>query len=147
MLDAPCVGRGDLAMRKMAGFSLLELIVALIIIGVLATLGLPKYGQVLERSRQAEAITILGTMRGAQLRYYLDNNENYASDPGDLDIDLVAPKFFAYIPLPGSPPDTLLATATRNGVQQTGGGSNYRFDINRAGAIVCRSGDDCAGGP
>lgn len=126
---------------------MLEIMVTLIIMGMLLIIALPKYGRVLERSRQAEAVTLLGALRGAQLRFYVDNNSTYTNDILNLDIDLGTPKFFTYTPLPFSPSDALLATATRNGIQQTGGGAGYRFDINRAGVIVCRSGDDCAGGP
>jgi type IV pilus assembly protein PilE len=131
-------------MRKRAGFTLLEIMVAMIIMGMLITIALPKYGQVLERSRQAEAVTLLGALRGSQLRYYVDNNNTYTSVITNLDIDLGTTKFFTYPSVP--PSDTLLATASRNGVQQTAGTSGYQFSINRNGVIVCSSGD-CAGGP
>ena len=55
------------------GFTLIEIIIALIIVGILAIIALPGYGRVTERSRQAEAISILSVMRGAQLRYSADN--------------------------------------------------------------------------
>jgi prepilin-type N-terminal cleavage/methylation domain-containing protein len=44
-------------------FTLLELIVVIIIIGVLATLGFIQYSRVVEKGRRAEAATNLGALR------------------------------------------------------------------------------------
>lgn len=45
------------------GFTLLEIIIVIIIIGVLATLGFTQYGRMVERSRGAEARAIAGDIR------------------------------------------------------------------------------------
>ena len=45
------------------GFTLLELIVVIIIIGILATLGFVQYTNVIEKGRRAEAASILGSIR------------------------------------------------------------------------------------
>lgn len=45
------------------GFTLLELIVVIIIIGILATLGFAQYTRMIERSRGAEARQVLGGIR------------------------------------------------------------------------------------
>jgi len=45
------------------GFTLLELIVVIIIIGILATLGFSQYTRMIERSRGAEARSVLGNIR------------------------------------------------------------------------------------
>lgn len=54
------------------GFTLLELIIVIIILGVLATLGLTQYGRMVERSRGAEAKSILGDIRKFAAGYYLE---------------------------------------------------------------------------
>jgi type IV pilus assembly protein PilE len=54
------------------GFTLLELVVVIIIIGILATLAITQYGRVTERSRGAEARAILGFIRKQALSYYLE---------------------------------------------------------------------------
>ncbi len=59
-------------MRK--GFTLLELLIVIIIVGVLATLGLTQYAAVVERSRGAEARQILGQLRSVCSAFYMDTN-------------------------------------------------------------------------
>ena len=53
------------------GFTLLELIVVVIIVGVLGSLGFAQYTKVVEKSRTAEAKAILGALRSAQEAYRL----------------------------------------------------------------------------
>jgi len=45
------------------GFTLLELIVVIVIIGILATLGFAQYSRMIERSRGAEGRQVLGAIR------------------------------------------------------------------------------------
>jgi len=59
-------------MRK--GFTLLELVIVLIIIGVLATLAITQYNRMVERSRGAEARQIIGVIRTNQAAYRQDHN-------------------------------------------------------------------------
>ncbi len=57
------------------GFTLMELLVVIIIIGVLASLGLAQYSKVIEKGRTAEAKMILGQLRTAESLYYGENDE------------------------------------------------------------------------
>lgn len=59
---------------KIPGFTLLELIIVIVIIGVLAVLGFTQYSKIVERSRGAEARTILGDLRKMAAGYYLEKN-------------------------------------------------------------------------
>lgn len=52
------------------GFTLLELIIVIVIIGVLATLGFAQYGRMVEGSRGAEARDVIGAMRKMALAFY-----------------------------------------------------------------------------
>ncbi|MFH1128419.1 MAG: prepilin-type N-terminal cleavage/methylation domain-containing protein [Candidatus Omnitrophota bacterium] len=74
-------------MRK--GFTLLELIIVIIIIGVLATLGFTQYTKVVEKGRAAEARAILGSLRTAERAYYLEY-EAFTATLADLGIDAPA---------------------------------------------------------
>ena len=55
------------------GFTLLELIIVIIVVGILASLGFGQYTQTIEKGRAAEARSILGTLRTLQAAYQLEN--------------------------------------------------------------------------
>ena len=63
------------------GFTLVELIIVIIIVGILASIGLTQYNKVVEKSRAAEARMILGTLRSAQIAEYNENG-NYVTVAG-----------------------------------------------------------------
>jgi Tfp pilus assembly protein PilE len=52
---------------------LVELIIVIIIVGILASLGLTQYNEVVEKSRTTEAKVRIGTMRTFVYQYYLEN--------------------------------------------------------------------------
>ncbi len=83
--------------RKVAnrrkGFSLVELSVVVIIIGVLAAFGVPRMLQAVERSKASEAFGYLAAVRGAQERFQAREG-TYTITIADLDIDQDAPKYF-----------------------------------------------------
>jgi type IV pilus assembly protein PilA len=84
------------------GFTLVELAVVIVIIGVLAAFGVPQFLKSVERSKAAEAFNYLSAVRAAQERYlakegvYCDDT-NFAGGTGSsckLDINQVSPKYF-----------------------------------------------------
>lgn len=60
-------------MRGSRGFTLVELLVALLIAAVLAALGWPSYRDVLLRAHRGEARIALLAVQAAQERHYLDH--------------------------------------------------------------------------
>ena len=67
------------------GFTLVELAVVIVIIGVLAAFGVPRFLQSVERSKAAEAFQYLAAVRSAQERY-LSKEGIYAITLDKLDI-------------------------------------------------------------
>ena len=77
-----------------AGFSLVELAVVVVIIGVLAAFAVPRFRASVERSKAAEAFNYLAAVQAAQERYHA-RQSTYADKVADLDIKLSAPKYFS----------------------------------------------------
>jgi type IV pilus assembly protein PilA len=75
------------------GFTLVELAVVIVIIGVLAAFGVPRFLKSVERSKAAEAFQYLSAIRAAQERY-LAKEGIYCSTPSSLDITQNQPKYF-----------------------------------------------------
>lgn len=59
--------------RNQRGFTLIELMIVVTIIGVLATVAIPMYQVVPERSKSTEAVTALGLVRSAMRVYYAEH--------------------------------------------------------------------------
>jgi prepilin-type N-terminal cleavage/methylation domain-containing protein len=117
------------------GFTLVELAVVIVIIGVLAAFGVPQFLKSVERSKAAEAFNYLSAVRSAQERYVAKEGA-YADSAtsGSLDINQVAPKYFdvgtitASHSNPASPSWEL--TLTRKTATSSYGGYTVRFTQN-----------------
>ena len=70
---------------RLGGFTLIELLVVVLIIGILAAMALPQYFKAVERSRMAEAVTLLDSIVKAQHRKYMQRNR-YAWNFESLDV-------------------------------------------------------------
>ena len=83
--------------KSRRGFTLVELAVVIVIIGVLAAFGVPKFLNSVERSKAAEAFAYLSALRTAEERFQAKEGV-YTADATKLDITMQPPKYFT----PGS---------------------------------------------
>ena len=73
--------------RLRRGFSLLEVMIVVVIIGILTTLAYPSLGGYLQRSKQTEAKVGLSAVYTAQ-KIYFAINQTYADSLSNLDVQL-----------------------------------------------------------
>ena len=74
---------------NVTGFTLIETVTVVVILGILVSLGVPVYNRAAERARDKEAITNLLLIQAAEKIYKAENGFNYPNAKFG-DVDLVA---------------------------------------------------------
>ena len=125
------------------GFTLLELIIVVIIIGVLASIGLPRYFDAIEKARKSEAVGTMTGIRNIEQAYYTVNGAymaaglvtNNATVSVDMDNDGVADISMV---VPNSPNFTYTNTLTTI-VATKKGSTKYTQTMDIATGVVTQS--------
>lgn len=130
-------------MRKTnrSGFTLLEIIVVIIIVGVLASLALPRFFSTVEYSKATEAMQTLGIVRQSIERCYLTTSTYAAPCDNFNSLDVENPSnspnnHFTYAI--GSAAGTYAIVALRN--TRDGGDGTSLIMLTFNGATVTKSG-------
>ena len=72
-------------MNRTSGFSLVELMIVIVIIGVLAAVAVPIYNNNIQKAKMSEADASLGSLR-TQLRVYYGENGEYPTRTTDTHV-------------------------------------------------------------
>ncbi|MCB4792026.1 MAG: prepilin-type N-terminal cleavage/methylation domain-containing protein [Elusimicrobia bacterium] len=101
--------------KKSKGFTLMELVIVLVIIGILATISVPLYTSYVKRSYAAEGNALCDSIAQAEKVYYQANNtfwagtgsagKNYigAASAGDIAVDTTANQYFQAFTITAGP--------------------------------------------
>ena len=130
--------------RGSVGFTLTEVLIALVIVAVLAALAIPAYRNTMEQARSNEAITNLNVVHMAEKIRRL-NTGSYAAGAdiatlnATLSTDMASTFFTGAVTIAGvSPNDSYTATMTRNNVSGGNGTDYYRYVYtNNTAAPIC----------
>ena len=106
--------------RRTAGFTLIELMIVIAIIGLLASIGYPAYQDQVQKTRRADAKSVLMEAANAMERYYTAEGSYTDATQGD--------DYPAKSPIDGA---TTHYTIDAN---ITGGGTAYTLTATRSGA-------------
>ena len=110
-------------MSNVKGFTLIELMIVVAIIGILASIALPNYNRYVLQSRRTIAINALLDLAGKQARYYTIGNTytgslltlGYANDP--MLVSDAANPFYSLSVVPGSTANSFTLQAVPQNAQ------------------------------
>lgn len=97
--------------RKIRGFTLIELMVAVVIIGILAAIAYPNYRDFVTRSKRNEAKAALLQIATNQERWYLNNNQ-YTLNLAEVGVNAITDSGSYAIAITSATANNFTATAT-----------------------------------
>lgn len=125
-------------MRNSKGFTLIELFIVVIIIGVLAALAIPRFMNTTARSKQAEAQGILKQIYTLERSYYQEHDV-YTDNVTALGIEIMGQTWYTYtIEIQGT---NFIATANAADPGIDDDPTPDTWSIDGTGVMVCVSND------
>jgi len=103
------------------GFTLMELAIAMVIIGILAAIAIPSYAEYTLRSHRSAVQAFISDLASRQTQFFLDRRV-YATTVAALNIATpadIANRYAVAIATNAGPPATFQVTATPTGSQTT----------------------------
>lgn len=95
---------------KSSGFTLLELLIAIVILGILSAIALPAFLRQANRAKEAEAKVTIGVINRAQQIYFLENSK--FGSLANLDVNISNTGNYIYASSPNTTGTDLFALTT-----------------------------------
>jgi type IV pilus assembly protein PilE len=114
--------------RKERGFTLIELMIAVAIVGLLATIAYPAYTQYVRRGKIVEALGELATLR-VRLEQHYQDNRHYGSSASACGVSMPTQPSFTFSCTWGSSTTSQTFVATATG-KASAGMDGYVFTVD-----------------
>lgn len=114
-------------MNRQVGFTLIELMIAVVVVSILAMVALPSYNEYVLRGKIPDATSNLATKRVQQEQYFQDNRQ-YVDGQGGCAADTTTSQYFNFA-CTGVTTTAYTLTATGKG-SMTG----FTFTVNQSNA-------------
>lgn len=117
--------------HKSAGFTLIELMITVAIIGILAAVAIPAYSDYVTRGKIPEATSALASMR-IRLEQFYQDNRHYGSDDANCGVPNPVSDNFTYTCTWGAGETNQSYLVTANGIANRGM-DDFSYTIDQAG--------------
>jgi type IV pilus assembly protein PilE len=114
-------------LKRMQGFTLIEVMVVVAIIGILSSIAIPSYNEYIVRGKLTDATNALADARVRIEQSYADNRTYAGTGTGGCSLTLQGTEFFTLGCTPGASGQTYVITATGIAAQGVGG---FAYSIN-----------------
>jgi type IV pilus assembly protein PilE len=115
-------------MKQQRGFTLVELLIVMAILGILTAIALPAYNDYTQRAKLTEAFTALSDFRVRMEQFYQDNRRYDGAGLNGCGVAAPNSKYFTFVCAPGlAPSQTYTITATGIANQ---GLTNFVYTLN-----------------
>lgn len=132
--------------KNSKGFTLVELMIVVVIIGILAALAIPRFMRATTKSKQSEAKGILKQIYVMEHAYRQDKDTYVAGSaiPGgsiaDIGVEIMSTARYSYVIVAST---TIFTATATSGILDDDATTDV-WTINQAGCLLCTT-DDAAG--
>lgn len=120
---------------KRNGFTLIELMIVVAVVGILTAIALPSYTSYINRGKITDAIAALADYR-IKMEQYFQDNRNYGTASGSCPVTVITSKYFVYTCLVGASTPSVAYTATATSIAGALGAAtgDYTYSLNESNA-------------